>query len=71
MGDDVAVGPEKLKLHDEASLSGEVKLLKEFDESKIVVSNNEREKLGTPHLVHSQETFLRPSKTASGIFIQA
>ena len=49
MGDDVAVGPEKLKLHDEASLSGEVKLLKELDESKIVVSNNEREKLGTPH----------------------
>ena len=46
MGDDV--GPEKLKLHDEASLSRKFKLLKELDELKTVVSTSEREKLGTP-----------------------
>ena len=71
LGDDVAFGPEKLKLHDEASLSGEVKLLKGFEESYIVVSKSESEKFGMPHFVHSQETFLRPANTVSGIAMHA
>ena len=57
-GEDVAVGAEKLKLRLEVSLAGEERESNGFDESKISVSNNEVEKLGSPHWTHSHETFL-------------
>ena len=49
LGEEVAVGPVKLKLKDEALLSGVLRVSKGFEESIIVVLKREVEKLGIPH----------------------
>ena len=54
--------------------SGLITLLRgenEFDTSKMVVSKMLVDKLGTPHLKHSQLTLLSPLYTQSGIPMQS